>query len=132
MVRLLRAESFDPSEVAILHVIGSVTRRCFLFGFNPVSGKNFNHRKVWIEEQLKTQPNEFELNSIRNDPEKVTTIRTRLSDVARGCVCSAKTLVPEPTKKIAKLGSFSKVAIRLFEFSMKRRCWLAQPMSTST
>ena len=90
-----------------MHVIGRVTRRCFLFGFDPVSGKNFDHRKVWIENQLKTQaanfgidllsmailsnhfhlilrsrPNEFELNSIRNDPEKVTTIRTRLSDVA--------------------------------------------------
>jgi len=56
MVRLARAELFDPSEVAILHVIGRVTRRCFLFGFDPVSGKNFDHRKVWIEEQLKTHP----------------------------------------------------------------------------
>ena len=59
MVRLARAELFDPSEVAILHVIGRVTRRCFLFGFDPVSGKNFDHRKVWIEEQLKTQAANF-------------------------------------------------------------------------
>ena len=50
---------FDPSEVAILHVIGRETRRCFLFGFDPVSGKNFDHRKVWIEEQLKTQAANF-------------------------------------------------------------------------
>jgi len=35
-----------------------VTRRCFLFGFN-VSGKNFDHRKVWIEDQLKTQAENF-------------------------------------------------------------------------
>jgi len=28
------------------------------------------------------EPNEFELNSIRNDPDKLATIRTRLSDVA--------------------------------------------------
>jgi len=59
MVRLASAELFDPSEVAILHVIGKVTRRCFLFGFDPVSGKNFDHRKVWIEEQLKTQAANF-------------------------------------------------------------------------
>jgi len=59
MVRLARAELFDPSEVAILHVIGRVTLRCFLFGFGPVSGKNFDHRKVWIEEQLKTQAANF-------------------------------------------------------------------------
>jgi len=50
---------FDPSEVAILHVIGRETRRCFLFGFDPVSGKNFDHRKVWIEEQLKTRGANF-------------------------------------------------------------------------
>jgi len=56
MVRLARAELFAPYEVAILHVIGRVTRRCFLFGFDPVSGKNFDHRKVWNEEQLKTHP----------------------------------------------------------------------------
>jgi len=59
MVRLTRAELFDPSEVAILHAIGRVARRCFLFGFDPVSGKNFDHRKVWIEEQLKTQAANF-------------------------------------------------------------------------
>ena len=29
-----------------------------------------------------SRPDEFELNSIRNDPEKVTTIRNGLSDVA--------------------------------------------------
>jgi len=59
MVRLAHAELFNPSEVAILHVIGRVTRSCFLFGFDPVSGKNFDHRKVWIEEQLKTQAANF-------------------------------------------------------------------------
>jgi len=47
MVRLARAELFDPSEVAILHVIGRVTRRCFLFGFDPVSGKNFDHSRLF-------------------------------------------------------------------------------------
>ena len=59
MVRLARAELFDPAEVAILHVMGRVVRRCFLFGFDPVSGKNFDHRKLWIEEQLKTQAAHF-------------------------------------------------------------------------
>ena len=59
MVRLARAELFDPSEVAILHVMGRVVRRCFLFGFDPVCGKNFDHRKVWIEEQMKIQAANF-------------------------------------------------------------------------
>jgi len=49
MVRLALAEFFDPSEVAILHVIDRVTRRCFLFGFDPVSGKNFDHRRFGLK-----------------------------------------------------------------------------------
>ncbi len=139
MARLARAEVFDPSEVALLHICARVVRRCFLLGVDPVTGKNHDHRKIWIEDQLKLlsanfgidllafailsnhfhlilrsrpdvvetwddsevarrwlmlcpkrkkpdkspeEPNEFELNSIRNDPDKLATIRTRLSDVA--------------------------------------------------
>jgi hypothetical protein len=139
MVRLARAEVFDPSEVAVLHICARVVRRCFLFGVDPVTGINHDHRKVWIEDQLKLlashfgidllsfailsnhfhlilrsrpevvdswddtevarrwlmlcpkrkkkdrspeEPNEFELNSIRNDPDKLATIRTRLSNVS--------------------------------------------------
>ena len=139
MSRLARAEIFNPNEIAILHICARVVRRCFLLGFDSVSGKNFDHRKIWIEDQLKLLashcgidllgfailsnhfhlilrsrpdvvatwddtevarrwlmlcpkrkksdrspevPNEFELNSIRNDPLKLATIRTRLSDVA--------------------------------------------------
>ena len=53
MARLARAEVFDPSEVAVLHLCARVVRRCFLFGIDPVTGKNHDHRKVWIEDQLK-------------------------------------------------------------------------------
>ena len=134
MVRLARAEIFDPNEVAVLHVCARVVRRCFLLGFDSVSGRNFDHRKTWIEDQLSflsanfgidllgfsilsnhfhlilrsrpdvietwddtevarrwlmlcpkrkkpdkspEEPNEFELNSMRNDPEKLAIIRTR-------------------------------------------------------
>ena len=139
MARLARVELFDPNEVAVLHVIARVNRRCFLLGFDSVSGKNFDHRKIWIEDQLQLlaanfgidllafailsnhfhlilrsrpdvvatwndsevarrwlmlcpirkmedgsaeEPNEFELNSIRNDPDKLKEIRTRLSHVS--------------------------------------------------
>ncbi len=36
-----------------MHVTNRVVRRCFLFGDDPVSGKNFDHRKVWFEDELK-------------------------------------------------------------------------------
>ena len=42
----------DPHEVNIVHVINRTVRRCFLFGDDPLSGKNFDHRKDWIEQLL--------------------------------------------------------------------------------
>ncbi|MFN7875053.1 MAG: transposase [Pirellula sp.] len=59
MSRMTRAEIFNPGEVAILHVIARVCRRCFLFGNDPVTGKNFDHRKLWIEHQIKVQAAQF-------------------------------------------------------------------------
>ena len=53
MARLSRGEVFAPSEIAIVHVMNRVVRRCFLFGDEPISGKNFDNRKVSIEGQLR-------------------------------------------------------------------------------
>ncbi len=53
MARLARCEIFDASEVVAVHVIARVVRRCFLLGDDPVSGKNFDHRKVWVENRLR-------------------------------------------------------------------------------
>ncbi|GAA5505647.1 hypothetical protein [Novipirellula caenicola] len=52
MVRLARSEVFDPDEIAIAHTSNRTVRRCFLMGDDPISGKNFDHRKVWIEQRL--------------------------------------------------------------------------------
>jgi REP element-mobilizing transposase RayT len=52
MARLARAEVFSPDEVAIVHVINRVVRRCFLLGTDPLSGRNYDHRKEWIEQLL--------------------------------------------------------------------------------
>jgi len=139
MARLARAEVFSPDEVAIVHVMNRVVRRCFLLGDDPFTGKSYDHRKTWIENLLKRfagsfgidllgfailsnhfhlilrsrpdvvktwndteiarrwlklcpirrdsqgqpeEPNEMELNSIRNDRHKLETIRLRLSDIA--------------------------------------------------
>ncbi len=139
MVRMTRAELYAPDEVAIVHVMGRVVRRCFLLGDDPITGKNFDHRKLWIEQRLERlaaamgidllafsilsnhfhlvlrsrpdvvetwddsevarrwfllcpvrcdsnchplEPNEPELNAIRNDSERVAEIRSRLSDIS--------------------------------------------------
>ena len=52
MARLARVEVFAPDEIAILHVLNRTVRRCFLMGDDPLTGKNFDHRKVWMEEEL--------------------------------------------------------------------------------
>ncbi|TWT89222.1 hypothetical protein Pla100_56900 [Neorhodopirellula pilleata] len=52
MARMSRAEVFDPGEVAVGHVFSRTVRRCFLMGDDLVPGKNFDHHKCWLEENL--------------------------------------------------------------------------------
>lgn len=139
MTRLARAEVFAPDEIAIVHVMNRVVRRCLLFGDDPYSGRNYDHRRGWIEQRLSqlaaqfgidllsfailsnhfhlllrsrpdivagwddtevarrwlrlcplrkapdgtaAEPTVKELNSIRNAPEKLAELRSRLSDIA--------------------------------------------------
>ncbi len=145
-MRLSRAEIFDPAEIVAVHTMARTVRRCFLLGDDPLTGKNFDHRKRWVEEKLQllagqfgidllaftclsnhihlvlrsrpdvvqtwddtevarrwwtlcpkrkikrevdgvtlwepAEPNEYDLNSIRNDPTKLADIRRRLSDIS--------------------------------------------------
>jgi REP element-mobilizing transposase RayT len=52
MPRLARVELFAADEVAVVHVMNRVVRRCFLLGDDAVTGKNYDHRKQWIENEL--------------------------------------------------------------------------------
>ena len=52
-MRCSRAEVIDSSEVNVVHVYNRTVRRCFLMGDDPISGRNFDHRKIWIEDSLK-------------------------------------------------------------------------------
>ena len=52
MARVARAEVFNPREVSVFHCINRCVRRCFLCGQDAVSGKNYDYRKVWLEERL--------------------------------------------------------------------------------
>ncbi len=44
---------FAPVEVAVavVPVMNRVVRRCDLLGDDPMSGKNYDHRKVLVENQ---------------------------------------------------------------------------------
>lgn len=49
MSRSNRGDKIDPREVQIVHAISRTTRACRLFGDDPTTGKNYDHRKGWIE-----------------------------------------------------------------------------------
>ena len=52
MGRLARVEQFSPDEVAIVHVVNRAVRRCFLMGQDQLTGRNYDHRKQWIERRM--------------------------------------------------------------------------------
>ena len=138
MARKARMEVFGPDEIAIVHVMNRVVRRCLLLGDDPVTGKNDDHRRALIEDLLKrfaasfgidllglaivsnhfhsilrsrpdvvatwndtevarrwlllcpvrktseglpAEPSDPEIDTLRNDPAKLATIRCRLSDL---------------------------------------------------
>jgi REP element-mobilizing transposase RayT len=139
MARLARADLVDPNEVATFHCIHRCVRRSYLCGADPYTGRNYDHRKAWIEQRIEwlsryfgidvvgysimsnhfhlilrsrpdvvsawdstevarrwwmlcparkdaegtpEEPNEAELDTIRNQPERLAEIRTRLSDIS--------------------------------------------------
>ena len=53
MPRSNRRDKIDPREVQIIHAVSRTTRACWLFGDDPSSGKNYDHRKGWIEGLIK-------------------------------------------------------------------------------
>jgi len=59
MARLARADVFDPAEVSVFHCINRCVRRCFLCGDDPLTGKNFDHRKAWLEKRLEFLAGQF-------------------------------------------------------------------------
>ena len=62
MPRLARADIFASSDIAIVNVVSRTVRRCFLMGFDKFSGKNFDHRKPWVEQQLADQARYFAID----------------------------------------------------------------------
>ncbi len=62
MTRVIREEVFSPDEIACVHVMNRAVRRCFLMGYDPVHGKNFDHRKQWIEQKLQVFASGFAID----------------------------------------------------------------------
>jgi hypothetical protein len=52
MACLAKVELFAANEIAVVHVMNRAVRRCFLLGDDAITGKNYDHRKQWIEDEL--------------------------------------------------------------------------------
>ena len=146
-----------------MHAVSRAVRRCFLMGNDPVSGKNFDHRKAWIEEWLchfamnfgidlltysilsnhfhlvlrsrpdvvatwddtevaqrwlricpkrkqkdgsPAEPTEKELNAIRNCPEQLQEIRSRLSDISWWMRLICQRIATRANKEEGAVGHF--------------------------
>ena len=47
-----RKEIVDESDVGVYHCVARCVRRAFLCGVDLYSRKNFDHRKVWVQDRL--------------------------------------------------------------------------------
>ncbi len=182
MARLCRVEIFAPDEIAIVHVMNRTVRRCFLLGNDPLTGKNFDHRKVWLDEELKhlagqfgidllcqailsnhfhlvlrsrpdvvaqwndrqvarrwlmlcplrkddhsqpMEPSDAELNSIANNPNRLSEIRSRLSDISWWMRLLSQTIAQRANREDEEVGKFWQAryrAVRLLDEAAVLAC----------
>ena len=128
MARLVRADVFDPTEVAVVHCINRCVRRCFLCGDDPLTGRNYDHRKAWLEARLEFLAGHFGIDIlgysilsnhfhvvVRNRPDVVATWSD--TEVARRWLqlCPRRrTRTGEPAEPTdAELGAICNVPDRL-------------------
>lgn len=59
MPRIRRRFLIAPAEVGVYHCINRCVRRAFLCGDDPTSGKNFDHRKQWLQDRIQFLAGQF-------------------------------------------------------------------------
>lgn len=62
MARRRRSDIFVPGEIAVVHVMNKVVRGHLLFGYDPITNRNYDHRKAWMESRLELQARCFAID----------------------------------------------------------------------
>ena len=64
MARQARQVSIDPNEIQIVHVWNRCVRRAFLCGEDPLTGRDFEHRRQWARDRLEHLASVFAIDCI--------------------------------------------------------------------
>jgi len=62
MPRIRRRFLIDRTDVGIYHCINRCVRRSFLCGTDPISGKDYEHRRQWLQDRLEFLAGQFGLD----------------------------------------------------------------------
>jgi hypothetical protein len=62
MPRIRRRFLAEPAEIGVYHCINRCVRRSFLCGTDPVSGKDYEHRRQWLQDRLQFLAGQFGLD----------------------------------------------------------------------
>ena len=106
--RIACSEFLDPHEVAVVQMTDPIVRRCFLIGDDPVSGKNFDQRIIWIENDL-------------TDVDAKAPVSSKLFDRFRR-------FLPAPSKAASPFCCLSPVLLPVTVSSTFRRPYLGHPL----
>ena len=57
-----RSQQVSLEDTPYYHCISRCVRRAYLCGDDPVTGRNFDHRKQWIVQRIKELANQFAID----------------------------------------------------------------------
>ena len=64
MARSARQTSIDPAQIQIVHAWNRCVRRAFLCGQDPLTGKDFEHRRLWARQRLEHLASVFAIDCL--------------------------------------------------------------------